>query len=141
MQEVQQTTEANHSFLFFNLFFIFYFLPHFLFFFFFLLSYLLFFFLFSLYVFFSFFIVPIFPFIFFNSFFFTEIYIWKCIYILKILFIFREREREGQREGKKHHHVVAYSMSPTGDLACNPSMCVTGNQISDLLASRPALSP
>ena len=39
------------------------------------------------------------------------------------LFILRQRGREGEREGEKHHCVVASHMPPTGDLACNPHMC------------------
>ena len=39
------------------------------------------------------------------------------------LFIFRERGREGEREGEKHHCVVVSLVPPTGDLAHNPSMC------------------
>ena len=39
------------------------------------------------------------------------------------LFIFRERGKEGEREGKKHQCVVASRAPPTGDLACNPGMC------------------
>ena len=42
---------------------------------------------------------------------------------LKFLFIFRERGREGEREGKKHQCVVASRGPPTGDQACNPGMC------------------
>ena len=38
---------------------------------------------------------------------------------LKILFIFRERGREGE----KHQCVVASHVPPTGDLAHNPGMC------------------
>ena len=38
-------------------------------------------------------------------------------------FIFRERGREGEREGEKHQCVVASYASPIGDLACNPRMC------------------
>ena len=38
------------------------------------------------------------------------------------LFIFRERGREGGRDGEKHQHVVASCMPPTDDLACNPGM-------------------
>ena len=40
-----------------------------------------------------------------------------------ILFIFRQRGREGLREGEKHQHVVASRMPPTRDLALNPGMC------------------
>ena len=39
------------------------------------------------------------------------------------LFIFRKKERKGEREGEKDHCVVAFSGPPTGDLACNPGMC------------------
>ena len=41
----------------------------------------------------------------------------------KILFIFRQRRREGEREGEKHQCVVASHMPPTRDLAGNPGMC------------------
>ena len=39
-----------------------------------------------------------------------------------ILFIFRQRVREGEREGEKHQCVVASHVAPTGDLARNPGM-------------------
>ena len=39
------------------------------------------------------------------------------------LFIFRERGREGKREGEKHQCVVVSCVPPTGDLACNPGTC------------------
>ena len=39
------------------------------------------------------------------------------------LFIFRERERKGERDGEKHPCVVASCAPPTGDLACNPGIC------------------
>ena len=42
---------------------------------------------------------------------------------LKILFIFRESGRKGEREGEKHQCVVASHTSPPGDPACNPGMC------------------
>ena len=38
-------------------------------------------------------------------------------------FIFRQRGKEGEREGEKHQCVVASCSPPTGDLACNPGMC------------------
>ena len=44
-------------------------------------------------------------------------------YFLKILFIFRERGRKGEREGEKHQCVVASHAPPTGGLAFNPGMC------------------
>ena len=46
------------------------------------------------------------------------------VFFKKILFIyFRERGREGEREGEKHQCVVASHMPRTGDLAYNPGMC------------------
>ena len=39
-----------------------------------------------------------------------------------MLFIFRERGKEGEREGEIHC-LVASRMPPTGDLACNTGMC------------------
>ena len=39
------------------------------------------------------------------------------------LFIFRERGREGEKEGEKLRCVVVSYASPTGDLACNSGMC------------------
>ena len=44
------------------------------------------------------------------------------INFLKILFIFRERGREGEREGEKHQCVVAFHVPPIGDLAYNPGL-------------------
>ena len=41
----------------------------------------------------------------------------------KILFIFRERGREGEREGEKHQCVVDSRVPPPGDQAHNPGMC------------------
>ena len=38
-------------------------------------------------------------------------------------YLFLERGREGERQGKKHQCVVVSCMPPTGDLACNPGMC------------------
>ena len=45
------------------------------------------------------------------------------IVLKNILFLFRERGREGEREGEKHQCVVASHMAPTGDLGCNPGLC------------------
>ena len=59
--------------------------------------------------------------------------IWKYLHLknmnistpwtLKILFIFRERGRQGEREREKHQCVVASRAPPTGDLAHNGGMC------------------
>ena len=53
-----------------------------------------------------------------------NIYDFNHIYTWFYVFIFRKRGREGEREGEKHQRVVASHMSPTGDLACNPGMCL-----------------
>ena len=46
-----------------------------------------------------------------------------CWGFFKILFTyFLERGRKGEREGEKHHYVVAFCTSPTVDLAYNPGM-------------------
>ena len=39
------------------------------------------------------------------------------------LFIFRERGREGEREGEKQQCAVTSRVPPTGDLAYNPGKC------------------
>ena len=39
------------------------------------------------------------------------------------LFIFRQKGREGEREGEKHQCVVASHLLPTEDLVCNSGMC------------------
>ena len=44
------------------------------------------------------------------------------IVFLNCLFIFRERGREGEREGEKHWSAASCT-PPTGDLACKPGMC------------------
>ena len=57
-------------------------------------------------------------------------------------FIFRERGREGEKEGEKHQYVVASCAPPTGDLACNPGMCPRlGIKLLTLMTCRPALNP
>ena len=43
--------------------------------------------------------------------------------ILFLLFIFRERGREGEREGEKDQGVVAFHTPLTWDLACYLGMC------------------
>ena len=49
------------------------------------------------------------------------IYTYTYTYIIFYLF-FRERGKEGEREGEKHQCVVA-SCAPPGDQACNPGLC------------------
>ena len=54
-----------------------------------------------------------------------RIKIISFLYLLLIfyLFIFREKGREGEREGEKHQYVVASHTPPNGDLAYYPGMC------------------
>ena len=49
----------------------------------------------------------------------------KLIFFFKdfIYLVFRERGREGEREGEKHQWVIVPHASPTGDPAHNPGMC------------------
>ena len=50
--------------------------------------------------------------------------IWNKLFFFRFyLFIFRERRKEGEREGEKYQCVVASCPPPTVDLACNPGMC------------------
>ena len=63
------------------------------------------------------------------------------LFFKKILFMFRERGKEEEREAKKHQCVVASCAPPTGDLACNPGIALTGNWTGDPSVLRPALSP
>ena len=50
-------------------------------------------------------------------------YLGLYFILFKILFIFRERGREGEKEGEKHPCVVAPHLLPSGDLAHNPGLC------------------
>ena len=53
--------------------------------------------------------------------------------------LFRERGREGEREGEIHQCVVVCHVPSTEDLACNPGMCHDWE--CDPLVSRPVLNP
>ena len=50
-------------------------------------------------------------------------YLIIYLFIFKILFIFRQRGREGEKLGEKQQCVVASHTPPTGDLAYNPGIC------------------
>ena len=67
----------------------------------------------------------------FSSFFFL-----KRIY----LFIYRERGREGEREGKRHQCVVASQTPLTRDLVHNPGMCPDWESNQWPFGLQPALS-
>ena len=57
------------------------------------------------------------------------------------LFNFRERGREGEREGEKLQCVVASYMAPTEDLARNPGMCPDWELNQQHFGSQPVLNP
>ena len=57
------------------------------------------------------------------------------------LFIFREKGREGEREGEKYQCVVASHVAPTGDLAHNPGMCPDWELNRQPFGLQPALNP
>ena len=63
------------------------------------------------------------------------------IYILKTLFIFRERGREGERQGEKHQGVVASCAPPAGIWPATQACALTGNQTDDLLVCSLVLNP
>ena len=58
-----------------------------------------------------------------SLFMFVFVFQWKIIFKRFNLFIFRDRGKEGEREGGKHQCVVASHVAPTGDQARNPGMC------------------
>ena len=65
-----------------------------------------------------------------------------CLFVLGFyLFIFRERGREGEREGEKYQCVVASHVAPTGDLAHNLDMCLDGELNQQLFGLPPMLNP
>ena len=70
--------------------------------------------------------------------------VFNCGFFLFVfrfyLFIFREKGREGEREGEKHQCVVASHVAPTGNLAYNPGMCPDWNQTGNPLVHRPTQS-
>ena len=55
----------------------------------------------------------------------------NCPYVVRSLFIFKERGREGEREGEKYQCVFSSHVPPTGYLVHNPGTALTGNQTSD----------
>ena len=59
----------------------------------------------------------------------------------KILFIFRDGGREGERDGEKHHCVVASHAQPIGGLAATQACALTWSGTSDPLVHRPAPNP
>ena len=58
-----------------------------------------------------------------------------------ILFIFRERGREGERKGEEHQCVVDSRMSQPGTWPVTPACALTGYRTSDPFVCRPALNP
>ena len=61
-------------------------------------------------------------------------------YLKDFIYLFLEREREGEREGEKHPCVVASHLAPTADLAHNPGMCPDWESNRRPFGSQPTLS-
>ena len=50
--------------------------------------------------------------------------VWDRHFLKKdFIYLFRDRGRDGEREGEKHQCVVASHVSPPRDLALNPGTC------------------
>ena len=72
----------------------------------------------------------------------NDAFLRKCFFFFKqILFIFRERGREGEREGEKHQCVVASHTPPEGTWPATQACVLNGNRTSDPLGCRQALNP
>ena len=54
---------------------------------------------------------------------YTYVLAFSFSFINFLIFILREKGREGERVGEKHQCVVAFHTPPTGDPAYNPGMC------------------
>ena len=65
------------------------------------------------------------------------LYMYFLIFLLRFHFIFREKGREGVREGEKHQCMVASHVALTGDLARNPGMCPDWESNGRLLVHSP----
>ena len=63
------------------------------------------------------------------------------MFLKYFIYFYRQREREGQREGEKHQCVVASHAPPTGSWPTTQAYALTGNQTGDPLIHRPALNP
>ena len=63
---------------------------------------------------------------------------YTCFYFT---YLFLERGREGERERQKHQCVVVSHTPHTGDLACPPGVCPTGNPTGNPWICRPARNP
>ena len=70
----------------------------------------------------------------------VRIYSFPFIFF-SLLFIFREKGREGEREERKHQCVVASHVALTGDLVCNPGMCPDWELNQQSFGSQPAINP
>ena len=51
-------------------------------------------------------------------------FLFYFFFFKDFIYLFLERRRQGEREGKKHQCVVASCTPPTGDLACNTGLCL-----------------
>ena len=66
---------------------------------------------------------------------------FSFLFLRFYLFIFRERGREGEREGEKHQCVVASHVAPTGDHAHNLGICPAWESNRQPFGSQPTLNP
>ena len=65
-----------------------------------------------------------------------------CIFFKRLyLFIFRERGKEGEREGANINVWLPLMCRPLGTQPATQACAPTGNRTSDLLVCRPALNP
>ena len=72
---------------------------------------------------------------------FKNFYLFTFYFKIFYLLIFRERGKEGEREGEKHQCVVASHTPPTGDLAHNAGMCPDWESNQQPFGSQLALNP
>ena len=70
-----------------------------------------------------------------------NIFYFSFFNFFKILFIFKEKGREGERRGGKHQCVVASSAPPTGNMVCNQAHALTASYILNHLLTHPPIHP
>ena len=66
--------------------------------------------------------------------------LFLCLFVLR-LFIFRQRGRDGEREGEKHQCVVAFHVPLLGTCPATQACTLTGNWTCDPLVRRLAVNP